>query len=900
MGEDPRTPEAGTAEAMPKVYDPAAVEPRWYAVWMSRGYFHAPVDPARQPYVIMMPLPNITGDLHMGHALNNTLQDVLIRWRRMQGYNVLWMPGTDHASIGTHVVMERELAKEGKTRFDLGREAFLAFAWSWKEKYQQIIYSQLRRLGFSCDWARATFTMDPAYSDAVLEAFLRLYRKGYIYYGKRMVNWCPHDLTSVSDLEVEHREVQGTLYHVRYRGADGGPGVVIATQRPETILADVAVAVHPEDSRYAALVGREVIVPLAERRVPVIADRRVEPDFGTGAVKITPGHDPLDYEIGADHGLPTLVVLDEAGRMAGEAASAFAGMDRFAARTAVVEALRRQGLLEREEPYTTTVGVCDRCKTVLEPYITDQWFVRMEALAAPAIRVVREGKVRFHPERWARVYLDWMEHIRDWNISRRLWWGHRIPVWHCRACREMVAQRERPARCPACGGADLEQEEQILDTWFSSALWPFATLGWPQTTPELRYFYPGDVLVTGRDIIHLWVARMIMMGLEFLGEVPFTDVYINPTVLNLQGQRMSKSLGTGLDPIDYVEQQGYGADVLRFALVVRCSQQQQDLRFSAKMLDDVRTFTTKIWNIARFVQLHLAGFGPSEGTAPPVGLSPLDLWVLSRYARTVQEVTDDLEGFEFDKAARACYDFLWSTYADWYVELAKVDLYAPDGGPAREERRRAVRWTLWTVLEGSLRLLHPIMPFITEEVWQRLPHRGESIMVAPWPEVPESWVDPEVEATGDRLVAVVRAIRSLRADLGVPPGTRVPAVLRAPAELHPTLGALRPYIAALARSDPLTVEDLAAARPAGTAGLLADGVEVLLPVAPADRDRIRARLAQELARVSAELQRVEGRLRSADFQARAPQPVVEAETARREALRERSRVLEGHLAALQG
>ena len=883
-------------ETIPTTYDPLRVEQRWYQTWLQRGYFHAPVDPQRRPFVIMMPLPNITGDLHIGHALNNTLQDVLIRWRRMQGRNAMWMPGTDHASIGTHVVIERELAKEGKTRFDLGREAFLEFTWRWKERYGGIIYGQLKRMGVSCDWDRVTFTMDPGYSNAVIEAFLRLYQRGYIYYGKRMINWCPHDLTSVSDLEVDYEQVPSTLYHVRYPGADGSEGIVIATQRPETILADVAVAVHPDDQRYRHLVGRQVVVPIVERIVPVIADARVDPEFGTGAVKITPGHDPLDNEIGAHHGLPSPVVLDEHGRMTSDTGP-YAGMDRFAAREAVTEELRGRGLVLREEPYTTSVAVCERCQTVLEPYITDQWFVRMHELAEPAIRVVRQGKVRFHPERWTKVYLDWMENIRDWNISRRLWWGHQIPVWHCRACGESVAARERPERCPRCGGGALEQEEQILDTWFSSGLWPFATLGWPAETPDLGYFYPGDVLVTDRGIIFLWVARMLMFGLEFRGEVPFTDVYIHPTVLTLEGKRMSKSLGTGIDPMVVIDQRGYGADALRFALVMRCSQHQQDLRFGEKMLEDVRNFNNKIWNIARFVRLNLEGFAPTgDGGAPaPADLGGIDRWILSRYARTAQEVTADLEAFEFDKAARRLHDFLWATYADWYVELAKVDLYRQP----TPERRRQVQWTLWTVLEGAMRLLHPIMPHITEEVWQLLPHEGESIMISPWPEVPGEWIDEEAERTADRLIAVIRAIRSLRVDMGVAAGAAVAPVLRpADGDTRAQLEALGPYITALARASQLTVHLPDAVPPARAAAAAVDGVEVFLPIGEAEVDAIRRRLTQELERVRGELARVDGRLASEDFLTRAPAEVVETERRRQDDLARRRDTLTRYLRAL--
>jgi len=888
---------------IPKTYDPLRAEERWYAFWLERGYFHAPVDPARDPYVIMMPLPNITGALTIAHALNNGIQDLLIRWRRMQGRNAMWMPGTDHASIGTHVVIERELAKEGQTRFDLGRDRFLAYAWDWKGQYGGIIYKQLKRMGFSCDWDRVTFTMDPGYHDAVIEAFLRLYAEGFIYYGKRMINWCPHDLTSVSDLEVEYAEEASTLYHVRYPGADGGKGVVIATQRPETIVADVAVAVHPDDDRYRALVGRQVIVPLVNRPVPVIADRRVDPVFGTGALKITPGHDPLDNEIGADHGLPTLVVLDELGRMTPETGR-YAGMDRFDARKAAAEELAALGLIVREEPYVTSIGRCERCKTVLEPYITDQWFMRMKELAAPAIRAVREGRVRFHPERWTNVYLDWMENIRDWNISRRLWWGHHIPVWHCDACGEMVASRDRPARCPN-GHGSLRQEEQILDTWFSSGIWPFATLGWPMETPELRYFYPGDVLVTGRDIIFLWVARMIMFGLKFMGGVPFTDVYIHPNVQNLEGKRMSKSLGTGLDPIDYVESLGYGADALRYALVLRSSQTQQDFRFGEKMLDDVRNFNNKIWNIARFVRMNLEGFHPDAfaGTA----LGPLDRWILSRYQRCLSDATRHLESFEFDKMARTLYEFLWSTFADWYVECAKVDLY--DKG-ATTERREAVQGTLWVVLEGTMRCLHPIMPHLTEEIWQLLPRAPagepepgpppESIMVSSWPQAPVGWIDEEAEGAVEHMIEVIRAIRSLRVDLGLPPDKAVePVLLLQSAQAQRALPALGSYIRTLARASRLTMLPPDAPPPARAAAAAVDGVEVFLPVGEAEVDAVRARIDRELAQARLELSRVEARIASKEFIERAPPQVVETERQRAVDLRGRAAALERHRSALR-
>jgi valyl-tRNA synthetase len=882
------TPGSGSPEPRAEPYNPLEVEGRRYREWLERGYFHAPVDPTRKPFCIMMPLPNITGTLHMGHALNHTIQDLLTRWRRMQGYNAMWLPGTDHASIGTHVVMERELAKQGKTRFDLGREKFLEFAWQWKEKYGELIYSQIRRMGSGCDWDRVTFTMDPGYYDAVIECFLRLYRKGYIYYGKRMINWCPRDLTSVSDLEVDYQTVQSHLWYVRYRGAGDGRGIVIATQRPETILADVAVAVHPHDDRYRAMIGQEVVVPIVNRRVPVIGDFRVDPTFGTGALKITPGHDPLDHAIGSEHGLPVLVVLDERGRMTPETGP-YAGLDRFEAREAVARDLEAAGLVERKEPYTTNVGLCDRCKTVLEPYITDQWFCRMAELAKPAIDVVAQGRVRFHPERWADVYLSWMADIHDWNISRRLWWGHRIPVYHC-PNGHMVADRHAPVRCPECGEEGLAQEEQILDTWFSSAAWPFATLGWPRQTPDLEYFYPTSVLVTGRDIIFLWVARMIMFGLEFVGDIPFTDVYINPTVLNIEGKRMSKSLGTGLDPLDYVEQ-GYGADAMRYALTLRCSQSQQDLRFGEKMLEDVRNFNNKIWNAARFVRMHLEGFDP-EAPAPAPGL--IDRWIRSRYTRLVQTVTAAFEAYDFDKAARALYDFVWSEFCDWYLELAKVDLYATDAAP---ERRGAVQHTLWTVLEGTLRLLHPIMPHITEEVWQSLPHRGESIVVAPWPTPEAAAIDDAAEDAMATVTAVIRTIRSIRADLGLAPSAPVAARLRAEGRTLTLLQAHRPYVAALSRAPALQIGD--GRQPAsGVVGTVVAGVEVSVAIAEQDRERARARLQHELAAARTALDRTARKLEDAAFTSRAPSEVVEEERRRYRELEERARLLAGYLGAL--
>jgi len=892
-------------EALPKTYDPEATEARRYAEWMARGYFHAVPDPHRRPYTIMMPLPNVTGELHIGHALNNGLQDCLIRWSRMRGYNALWQPGTDHAGIAVHVVMDRRLAKDGKTRFDIGRERFLEETWKWKDEIGVKIFEQMRRVEFSCDWDRAIFTMDPPYYAAVQECFIRLYQQGLIYKGKRMINWCVKDQTSVSDLEVEYVSEESTLVYLRYRGADGGPGIVIATQRPETILADVAVAVHPEDERYQALVGTDVLVPIVNRPVPVIADRRVERGFGTGAVKITPGHDLLDHEIGADHGLPVLVGLDPHGRITDLGGPRYEGLDRFECRGLITDDLRAAGAVEREEPYTTNIGRCDRCKTVIEPYFSDQWFCRMKELAAPAIEAVRDGRVRFHPERWTKVYMDWMEGIRDWNIGRQLWWGHRIPIWHC-PCGERVASVDPPPACPRCGGRALTQDPDILDTWFSSALWPMATLGWPKETEDLKYFYPTDALVTAREIIFLWVARMIMFGLEFRSQVPFRDVYINPTVLNIEGRRMSKSLGTGIDPLDLVDR--YGADSLRFALINRCTG-EQDIRFSEKMVEDSRNFANKIWNAARFVRLSLGETAAGESAAgwPGPGARALtlpDRWVLSRFARAAATVSASLEGFEFRDACAALYGFTWSEFCDWYVEMAKENLRA--GGEAADGTRRVLAW----VLSQTMALLHPIMPALTEEIWQALPHTGDTIMRAPWP-VPEgeearaAWLARRTDAEADdamgEVIGLVHAVRSMRADLGLTPTEPVPIVLLCPADRLARVEAARRYIAPLVRASELRVTRLgdAAARPAGAVSAAWGQIEIALPVGSAEaRAAVEQRLRKQMIGVGRDLGRLEERLRSAAFLDKAPAEVVDADRARAHDLATRRDLLARYLEGL--
>ncbi|MBM3450270.1 MAG: valine--tRNA ligase [Armatimonadetes bacterium] len=856
---------------IPKSYTPSEVEAALYAQWRERGEFRAVPNPDKPPWAVMMPLPNVTGELHIGHALNNTLQDSLTRFWRMRGFEVLYQPGTDHAGIATQNVVERQLAKENVRREDLGRDAFQQRVWEWVEKYGGIIYEQLQRLGISCDWDRKVFTLDPHYHDAVLDAFVRLYDKGLIYRGKYMVNWCPRCRTSISDLEVQHKDVDSFLWHVRYRAADGEGGVVIATQRPETILADVAVAVHPDDERYRRLIGRQVIVPIVDRPVPVIADNRVDPAFGTGALKITPGHDPTDYQIGADHKLPTLVVLDEDGKM-NEEAGPFLGLERFDARERVADALDAAGVLIAKEPYRTSVGTCDRCATIIEPYISEQWFCAMKEMAARAADAIRDGKVRYAPERWQRITLDWLDNIRDWCISRQLWWGHRIPVYACADCGHRVAAKSAPAACVKCGSGRLAQDPDVLDTWFSSALWPLATLGWPQDTPDLRYFYPTSILITGRDIIFLWVARMIMFGLEFGNEVPYRDVYINPTVMDIQGRRMSKSLGTGIDPLQAIDK--YGADALRFGLIVRCSQSQQDLRFEEKMIADTRNFANKLWNAARFVQMNLgeAAMPPEEPDAN--ALTDGDRWILSRLQRVIDEVTRAYETYEFDVAARTLYQFLWNEYCDWYLETAKVQL-----GPASDAASRAgTRWVLWRVLTDAMKLLHPIMPFLTEVIWKSFVPASTTIAREAWPVADPARVNEAAERDVAWVHETIRVIRSLRADVRLTPQQDVALRVVAPPAERAWLDAARPLLRGLARAGDVT---FANDPPPGPAAIGVVGpAEIHVPLSPDDAAALAERTRKDLAALETDAARARARLDNPEFRDRAPAEIVAQERQR--------------------
>ncbi len=752
---------------LPKAYDFRGIEEKWYRFWEERGYFKPKLD-ERPKFCIVIPPPNVTGSLHIGHALNNTLQDILVRYKRMDGYDVLWVPGTDHAGIATQNVVERELAREGKTRHDLGREAFLQRVWEWKERFGNRIIEQLKRLGASCDWSRLRFTMDEGLSRAVREVFVRLWEEGLIYRGDYIINWCPRCHTALADIEVEHKPTSGHLWYIHYPLSDGSRGVVVATTRPETMLGDTAVAVNPEDERYRNLIGKTLRLPLIGREIPIIADKTVDPEFGTGAVKVTPAHDFADFEMAQRHNLPLVKIMDENGRMTAEAGP-YAGLDRFEARKRVVADLEAQGLLEKVEDYEVMLGHCYRCDCVVEPLLSKQWFIKMKPLAQPAIAAVENGFIRLVPENWNNLYFDWMYKIRDWCISRQIWWGHRIPAWTCKSCGRILVLREDPENCPECGSSELRQEEDVLDTWFSSALWPFSTLGWPEKTEDLRAFYPTSVLVTSFDILFFWVARMIMMGLHFMGEVPFRTVYIHALVRDEKGQKMSKSRGNVIDPVVMIEK--YGADALRFTLAALAAQ-GRDIKLSESRIEGFKHFVNKIWNATRFVLLNLKDYEPVD--LSPEALPLPSRWILSRLQRTIETVRDRLEAYEFDQAALTLYHFFWHEFCDWYVEASKLYLREEDS------RRKETQNVLLRVLDASLRLLHPFMPFVTEELWQALPGTGEALMVASYPRVDPRFLSPESEKAMQLLQEVIVAVRNIRADYRLHPTQRIPVVVLTP------------------------------------------------------------------------------------------------------------------------
>ncbi|MEN8375337.1 MAG: valine--tRNA ligase [Gemmatimonadota bacterium] len=895
-------------QPLPPQYDPKTFEADLYSTWEERGYFGAaPADAAtRDPYVIVIPPPNVTSVLHMGHGLNNTIQDVLVRWRRMQGRLALWVPGTDHAGIATQNVVERQLADEGKSRHEVGREAFEARVWDWVGQTGPRILGQLKAIGASCDWTRTAFTLDEGLSRAVREVFVRLHEKGLVYRGRYIINWCPRCLTALSNEEAEAHDTDGHLWHLRYPFpagtdapglptlADGRPYLVVATTRPETMLGDTAVAVHPADGRYAAVVGAEVELPLTGRRIPVVGDEWADPEFGSGAVKVTPAHDPNDFDVGQRHGLEALEVLTEAGVTNDNAPEEFRGLDRFEARDRVVSALREQGLLDAVEDHAHSVPRCYRCGTVVEPRLSLQWFVRMKPLAEPALAASREGRVRFTPARWKKVYEHWLENIRDWCISRQLWWGHRIPVWYC-ACGEMVVARQDPDACPACGSAELEQDADVLDTWFSSWLWPFSTLGWPDDTDDLRAFYPTHTLSTAPEILFFWVARMIMAGLEFMGEEPFSDVYLHATVRDQLGRKMSKSLGNGIDPLEVVEL--YGADALRYT-VVAAAGVGTDVQLNPDDLEGSfspgRNFANKLWNMGRFALMNLAerDIRPLEEARGDLELA--DRWILSRLAEASAEATRNLEEFRFHDYASTTYHFLWGEVADWYIELIKPRL----DDEAEGASRAAALATLVHVLDAGLRLLHPIMPFVTEALWLNLPlpagDRPESLVVAPWPEREPR--DTDAEEQLGALIELIGSIRTARAEYNVPPSQPVAVHLTdASAGLRAALEGEPRALARLARAEPAD----GGLSGAGAHDVLKDGTGVFVPLADViDLGRERSRLSAELERIGGQRRAAEGRLANESFTGRAPADVVEREREKAVSFREQEERLSEKLQAL--
>lgn len=852
---------------LPKTFDPQKIEQRWYPYWEQEGLFRARPENGGIAYSIVIPPPNVTGSLHMGHALNNTLQDICVRYKRMDGFNVLWMPGTDHAGIATQNVVEKQLATEGLTRHDIGREEFIKRVWKWKEIYGGQIIHQLKRLGASCDWSRERFTMDEGLSRAVREVFVRLYMDGLIYKGDYIINWCPRCSTALSDLEVEHQEHASSLYYVRYPLREGSGYLVVATTRPETMLGDTAVAVNPEDERYKTLVGLTCILPLVGRHIPVIADSYVEPAFGTGALKITPAHDPNDFEIGLRHGLEKVRVIDEEGRMNREAGP-FAGMDREECRKAVLEALRQEGLLEKVEPYTHKVGHCQRCGTVIEPTLSKQWFVKVEPLAKEAIRAVREGRIRIIPGKWENDYFAWMENIRDWCISRQIWWGHRIPAWYCRHCGAVTVAGQDPKSCSSCSSPDLEQESDVLDTWFSSALWPFSTLGWPEKTPELQFYYPTSLLVTGFDILTFWVARMIMMGLKFMGDVPFRHVYIHALVRDIEGRKMSKSLGNVIDPLEVIDQ--YGADAFRFALAAFAAQ-GRDIKLSFERVEGYRNFMNKLWNAARFVLMNLDEQLPPSWPIPGEKRSLAERWIFSRLTRTIMEVREYLDSYRFNDAAGAIYQFLWHEYCDWFLEWIKPSLYRPTGTIERQSAQAAMLEALVQVLQ----VLHPFAPFITEEIWHALPGIEGSIMSSRFPTPSMELLDPEAEAEVQLLQAVVTGIRNLRAEMEIPPGAKLNVVLIPAAALESTLKAHQEMICTFGKVKDLLV-DARASRPPMAVYSIAEGVEIhLLLQGVLELEKEQNRLSREKEQIEKELVAIRAKLANEGFVKKAPPEVVE-------------------------
>jgi len=858
-----------TKKELAKTYNPSEVEDRIYADWVDKGYFHAEIDKNKKPFTIVIPPPNVTGQLHMGHALDETLQDILIRYKRMQGYSALWVPGTDHAGIATQIKVEEELrVNEGLTRYDLGREKFLERVWQWKEKYGSRIINQLKKIGCSCDWDRERFTMDEGCSKAVKEVFVNLYNKGLIYQGSRIINWCPHCITALSDAEVDHAEQPGHFWHIKYNVKDSDEFVVIATTRPETLFGDTAVAVNPEDERYASLVGKTLILPLVGREIPVIADEYVDKEFGTGCVKITPAHDPNDFEVGLRHNLEQIKVMNDDATMNAYAGK-YEGLDRYECRKQMVEDLKEMGLLIKIEDHSHNVGECYRCGTTVEPIISKQWFVKMEPLAKPAIDAVKNDETEFIPEHFEKIYFHWLENIRDWCISRQLWWGHRIPAFYCDDCNEMVVTKEEGAVCPKCGKV-MRQDPDTLDTWFSSALWPFSTLGWPDKTEELEYFYPTSVLVTGYDIIPFWVMRMMFSGLEHTGQVPFDKVFIHGLVRDSQGRKMSKSLGNGIDPLEIVSE--YGADALRFTLATGNSP-GNDMRFYIERVEASRNFANKIWNASRFLMMNLTIDEIKLPDASELKLE--DKWILSAYNKLVSEVTENLNNFELGIAVSKLYDFIWDNYCDWYIELVKPRLYEKDGAD------KVCQSVLSFVLIGALKLLHPFMPFITEEIFSSLPTGEESIMISKWPEFDPSLSFEEEEKRMHIIMDAIRSVRNIRAQMNVVPSRKAKLIICA--EDAKVFEDTQVYFEKLASASETVIINSKDGIDENSVNVVVEGATIYIPLDElVDREKELERLEKELKTLEAEIKRVESKLGNESFVAKAPAKLVEEEKAKGE------------------
>lgn len=857
-----------------KNYNPAEFEERLYQSWIEKGYFHAEPDKSKEPFTIVIPPPNITGQLHMGHALDETLQDILIRYKRMQGYNALWIPGTDHAAIATQVKVEEELReKEGLTRYDLGREKFLDRVWDWKRQYGSRIINQLKKIGSSCDWERERFTMDEGCSNAVKEVFVKLYNKKLIYQGSRIINWCPRCITALSDAEVEHAEQAGHFWHIKYPIKGSDDFVIIATTRPETLFGDTAVAVNPEDERYKDIIGKTLLLPLTDREIPVIADEYVDKEFGTGCVKITPAHDPNDFEVGERHGLEQIKVMNDDATM-NSYAGKYEGMDRYDCRKAMVKDLEEQGLLVKVEDHSHNVGQCYRCGTTVEPIVSKQWFVKMKPLAKPAIEAVKNGDTKFVPERFSKIYMNWMENVFDWCISRQIWWGHRIPAFYCDDCGEMIVTKDDKVYCQKCG-KEMRQDPDTLDTWFSSALWPFSTLGWPEKNEDLDYFYPTSVLVTGYDIIFFWVSRMIFSALEHTGEVPFKHVFIHGLVRDAQGRKMSKSLGNGIDPLEIISQ--YGADAMRMTLVTG-NAPGNDMRFSTEKVEASRNFANKIWNASRFTLMNL---DITENKLPEISdLQLEDKWILSRYNTVVKEVTENLDKFELGIALSKLYDFIWESFCDWYIELVKPRLFDKENPTGK-----TAQYVLTYVLSNTMKLLHPFMPFITEEIWQHLPHDGESIVISEWPKYSDALNFPDEESSMTVIMGAVSGVRNRRAEMNVPPSKKAKVIIVT--DKTELFKAGTAFFEKLASASEVSVQTGRDGIDENAVNVVVESAEIFLPLDElVDKDKELERLNKEKAQLEAEIKRVEGKLGNPGFVNKAPEKVVNEEKAKGEKYKE--------------